>query len=86
MPRTAVLVLSSATAWMPFPTLSAYAATKSYLLDFANALHDELASDGVDVTSVLPGAVDTPFYRLDKVWRRRLVAWGVMWTPERVAR
>lgn len=82
----AVLVMSSATAWMPFPTLSAYAATKSYLLDFANALHDELASEGVVVTTVLPGAVDTPFYRLDEAWRRRLVAWGVMWTPERVAR
>lgn len=34
----------------------------------------------------LYGAVDTPFYRLDAAWRRRLVRWGVMSTPREVAK
>lgn len=81
-----ILVMSSSTAWMPYPTIAAYAATKSFLRSFARALHDELHDAGVCVTAVFPGAVDTPFYRLDAAWRRRLVRWGVMSTPREVAK
>ena len=38
---------------------AAYAASKAYLRSFGNALHDELKSRKVAVTTVLPGAVDT---------------------------
>ena len=40
---------------------AAYAATKAFLRSFGNALHDELATAGVRVTVLLPGAVDTKF-------------------------
>lgn len=82
----AILVVSSSTAWMPYPTIAAYAATKSYLAAFAQALHDELAPYGVHVTALLPGAVDTPFYRLGERRRRRLRRWGVLSSPDEVAR
>ena len=84
--RGRILVMSSATAWMPYPTIAAYAATKCFLRSFARALRDELYDAGVRVTAVFPGAVDTPFYRLDAAWRRRLVRWGVMSSPRGVAK
>ena len=38
-----------------------YASTKAFLRSFGNALHDELRPRGVDVTVLLPGAVDSAF-------------------------
>ncbi len=81
-----ILLTSSATAWMPLPTVAAYASTKSFLHTLACALHFELRKYGISVTGVYPGAVDTPLYRLEAGWRRRLVRWGVMSTPQSVAR
>lgn len=81
-----ILLMSSATAWMPYPTIAAYAATKSFLRTFAQALRLEMRKYGVRVTGVFPGAVDTPFYDLSDRWRRRLVRWGAMSTPQEVAR
>lgn len=73
-----ILVMSSATAWMPYPTIAAYAATKSFLRTFARSLNFEFRKYGVRVTGVFPGAVDTPLYDLDAACRRRLLRWGVM--------
>ena len=84
--RGAILLMSSSTAWMPYPTIAAYAATKSYLRSFARSLHDELSLYGVTVTAVYPGAVDTPLYDLDEKRRKMLLRCGVMSTPESVAR
>lgn len=84
--RGYLLIMSSATAWMPYPTIALYAATKSFLRSLAQALHTEFAPCGVRVTAVFPGAVDTPLYRLDERMRRRLVRFGVMQTPQEVAR
>lgn len=81
-----ILLMSSATAWMPYPTIAAYAATKSFLGTFARSLGFEMRKYGVRVTGVFPGAVDTPLYDLNAVLRRRLVRWGVMSTPQEVAR
>lgn len=43
------------------PYFAAYAATKSYVLNFSLALRTELASKGVSVTCLLPGYVATAF-------------------------
>ncbi|UNT00266.1 SDR family NAD(P)-dependent oxidoreductase [Streptomyces tubbatahanensis] len=40
-----------------------YAATKAGLATFADSLRYELASSGVRVSMVLPGAVETPFFQ-----------------------
>ena len=71
-----ILIMSSSTAWLPYPTISHYSATKSY----------ELHRYGVSVTAVFPGAVDTPFYKLSDKMRRRFVALGVMMPAETIAR
>ena len=80
-----ILIMSSSTAWMPYPTIAAYSATKSYLKSFAQALYYELRDQGVRVTAVFPGAIDTPFYTLNEKMRHRLLGWSVMLPPERVA-
>lgn len=81
-----ILIMSSSTAWLPYPTISHYGATKAYLKSFASALWYELHRYGVSVTSVYPGAVDTPFYKLSDKMRRRFVMLGIMMRPETVAK
>lgn len=83
--RGHILLVSSATAWMPYPTISHYAATKAYLRSFARSLWFEMRGTGVSVTALFPGAVDTPLYSLDEKYRRRLRRWGVMLSADEVA-
>ena len=84
--RGKILIMSSSTAWLPYPTISHYSATKSYLKSFASSIWYELHRHGVSVTAVFPGAVDTPFYKLSDKLRRRFVSLGVMMRPEAIAR
>ena len=73
------------TAWTPFPTMSLYGATKTFLKNFGRSLRYELHASGVSVTTVFPGAVDTPLYELDPARRRQLRRTGIMRTADEVA-
>ena len=84
--RGRILIMSSSTAWLPYPTVSHYSATKAYLKSFAFSLWYELHRYGVSVTAVFPGAVDTPFYNLSDGARRLFRLLGIMLSPEQVAR
>ena len=81
-----ILLMSSSTAWLPYPTISHYSATKSYIKSLAFALWYELHRHGVSVTAVFPGAVDTPLYNLKPSWRKWFVRLGVMHRAETIAR
>ena len=81
-----IVIISSMTAWTPYITVSYYAATKAYLKSFAQSLWYEFRPHGVSVTTVYPGAVDTPLYNLDVKQRKWLRAFGVMTTPEKLAK
>lgn len=81
-----ILIMSSSTAWLPYPTVSHYSATKAYLKSFAFSLWYELHRYGVSVTAVFPGAVDTPFYNLSDGARRLFRSLGIMLSAEQVAR
>ena len=81
-----ILIMSSSTAWLPYPTISHYSATKAYLKNFAFALWYELHRYGVSVTALFPGAVNTPFYELSDKMRSRLSSLGVLMRPEAVAK
>lgn len=81
-----ILIMSSATAWMPYPTISHYSATKAYLNNFASALWYEMRPYRVSVTTVYPGAVDTPFYTLGSKMRKALRLAGVMLSPQSIAK
>ncbi|MBJ7337277.1 SDR family oxidoreductase [Mycolicibacterium sp.] len=41
-------------------TLATYSATKAAVVGFTEALHDELAGEGIKATAICPGLVDTP--------------------------
>ena len=81
-----IVIVSSMTAWTPYITISYYAATKAYLKSFAQSLWYEFRRHGVSVTTVYPGAVDTPLYNLNAKQRKWLRAFGVMTTPEKLAK
>ena len=83
--RGYILLMSSMTAWTPFPTMSLYGATKTFLKNFGRSLRYELHASGVSVTTVFPGAVDTPLYELDPARRRQLRRAGIMRTADEVA-
>lgn len=57
-----VLITSSVAATMPGPYYATYAASKAYLLSFAEAIRYELKDTGVTVTALLPGPTDTEIF------------------------
>jgi short-subunit dehydrogenase len=58
-----VLITSSSAATMPGPYQAVYNASKSFVQSFAEALQGELRDSDVTVTSLMPGPVDTNFFR-----------------------
>lgn len=56
-----ILLVASVGAYQPCPTYSVYAATKSYVLNFGEALNFELKSSGVKVSVLSPGMTATEF-------------------------
>lgn len=81
-----ILIMSSITAWTPYPTMSHYGATKVYLRNFGQSLWYEMRDYGVSVTTVFPSAVDTPLYDLDEKVRKRLLGVGLMMSAGELAR
>jgi len=57
-----VLFTSSIAAETPGPFEAVYAASKAFILSFAEALRNELRDTGVSVTALQPGATDTNFF------------------------
>lgn len=84
--RGYVLNISSMTAWLPYPFVSTYAATKSFTKVLTRALRTEYVGTGVHVAAIYFGAVDTPLYTLTDAWRRRLRRLGIMITPQKAAK
>lgn len=84
--RGYILLVSSITAWTPFPTISHYASTKAYLKSLGEALWYEYRGRGVSITTLMPSAVDTPLYPLSEKARRRLLRLGLMMSAESVVR
>ncbi|BAU12830.1 short-chain dehydrogenase/reductase SDR [Leptolyngbya sp. NIES-3755] len=57
-----ILFTSSIAALMPGPFEAVYAATKTFLRSFSQALREEMKDVGVTVTALLPGPTDTNFF------------------------
>ena len=73
-----IVNLASAAAFCPQPYFAVYAATKSYVLSFSQALGAELIKNGIYVTAVCPGRADTEFFdvsgRLPHKWKDAVMA------------
>ena len=80
-----ILNMSSLAAHTPFPGISLYSATKSYLRNMSMALRLELKKKGVNVLTVSPGAVATDLYSLPRNLQRLGVRIKVIYRPEKLA-
>ena len=81
--RAGAIFVASAAAFMPIPLFATYAATKAFLLHYAEALAEELSGAPVDVLALCPGATRTRFFE-----RAHIAKPGVsqMHDSDRVAR
>lgn len=57
-----ILFTSSIAAEMPGPYYAVYAATKSFVQSFSEALREELKDTNITITALQPGATDTNFF------------------------
>jgi short-subunit dehydrogenase len=59
--RATIINVASAAGFQPVPYMATYAATKSFVISFSLALHQELNDTGVHVMALCPGATRTEF-------------------------
>ena len=81
-----ILNVSSMAAKLPCPGISIYSATKAYLKSFSKSLYFEMRPYGVGVTTVCPGAIATPLYKLKPSLLKTGVRIGLIGTPEWLVR
>jgi NAD(P)-dependent dehydrogenase (short-subunit alcohol dehydrogenase family) len=58
-----LVAVSSSVTYLPLPRAEAYGASKAALRYLCEALRVDLVAEGIDVTLVSPGFVDTPLTR-----------------------
>jgi short-subunit dehydrogenase len=56
-----ILNVASTAAFQPIPGQAGYGASKAFVLSYSHAIRQELRSEGVTVTVLCPGPVDTGF-------------------------
>lgn len=56
-----IMNVASIAAFSPGPKMAIYYATKSYVLSFSEAIANEMADQGVTVTTLCPGPTETGF-------------------------
>jgi short-subunit dehydrogenase len=80
----AVLNTASLASFYPIPTKPVYAATKSHVLSFSRALAHDLEDEGITVTALCPGPVETEYATRGNVDESNTMA-GVTNDPRSVA-
>lgn len=78
-----ILNISSLAAWMIWPGIGMYGATKRFVRDYSRELRIECQKTGVSVTNAYFGAVDTPLVPLRDDLRKLARALAVMISPEK---
>ena len=81
-----ILNVSSLAAKLPTPGITLYNATKAYLKNFSKSLYFEMRPYGVGVTTVIPGAIATPLYKLDPRTMAFCTKIGLIRTPRWLVR
>lgn len=81
-----ILNVSSISSVMPYPGISLYGPTKTYLRYMTRALRTEMSKYNVKVTCLIPGATETGLYDPKKVNIKRARRLGVMHSSEFVAK
>jgi len=83
--RGGILNVASIAGFQAGPFMAVYYATKAYVISFSEALHDELAGQGVSVSCLCPGPTATEFAAIAKMEQSHLFKRRPM-TAEEVAR
>ncbi len=83
--RGGLLNVASTAAFQPGPGMSAYFATKAYVLSWSEGLHEELRGTGVSCTALCPGPTATEFLEVAGLKETRAMRL-VTQSPEAVAR
>lgn len=78
-----ILNISSLAAWMMWPGIGMYGATKRFVRDYSRELRIECQKTGVSVTNAYFGAVDTPLVPLKDNLRKLARSLAVMISPEK---
>jgi short-subunit dehydrogenase len=60
--RAGIINVASTAAFAPMPLFATYAATKAFLLNYTEALAEELAQEPIDILALCPGATETRFF------------------------
>ena len=86
--KSRIINFSSAAAFLPQPDFSVYAAGKSYVLSFSEALDEERRGSGCRVCAVCPGPVKTEFFDVAERDGQSIAAYKILFMarPDRVAR
>jgi short-subunit dehydrogenase len=58
----AIINVASTAGFQPVPYMAVYAATKAFVLNFSEALHEENRLHGVQVMALCPGVTETNFF------------------------
>ncbi len=85
-PRSYILNVGSIISYMSVPYKALYAATKSFVLTFSNALRYELKDTPISVSCVCPGPTLTTQKRTEQVRQLGWKANVLVKTPEEVAK
>lgn len=81
-----ILNMSSMSAWMAYPGIQTYNATKAFIYNFSKSLWYEFRPKGVGITVMTPGAVDTALFGLSPKYRKLAVNLSVSIPPEKLVR
>jgi short-subunit dehydrogenase len=82
--RGRIVNVASNAAFQPIPYLGVYAATKSFVLSFSEALASEVAGSGVQVQALCPGITATEFLDVSETGAQLRVRKLPMMTPRQV--
>jgi short-subunit dehydrogenase len=80
-----ILNTASIAGFEPGPLLAVYHASKAFVLSFSEALATELEDSGITVTTLCPGATDTPFFLKADMLTTRAHNDGKLMPPDEVA-
>jgi short-subunit dehydrogenase len=81
-----ILNMVSIAAYMKFPGITLYEATKAYLRTFSHSICEEFDRKQISVTTICPGAVATDLYNLSSKYQKLGVRIGIIITPEKLAK
>jgi short-subunit dehydrogenase len=80
-----ILNVASTAAFSPGPWMSAYHASKAYVLHFSEGLREEVKKTGVKVSVLCPGPTRTAFFRTAQLQVEKLEHNKRLLSPEEVA-